>query len=180
MRSWILLATAGALSLLLGCATVDSGEADTGLSATESIDAVAVSRSTMLAAHNAVRSPLGLTDLTWDDGLAADSELWSKTMAADGCQMYHSAAEGYGENLFWTSATANDQQVVDAWAEEVQWYDYESNSCDEGEQCGHYTQIVWDSTERVGCGAATCPDGGGELWTCRYDPPGNWIGEWPY
>ena len=179
MRSLVLLMTAGILGGLVACGGPE-GDDDTATGSTTDIASVAVDQTAMLAAHNGVRQPLGLADLTWDDGLAADSEAWLKTLAADGCSMYHSAAEDYGENLFWTSATAEDSFVVEAWASEVAFYDYASNSCDEGEQCGHYTQIVWASTERVGCGAAECPDGGGELWTCRYDPPGNWIGEWPY
>ena len=69
--------------------------------------------------------------------------------------------------------------MVDAWASEVVYYDYESNSCDRGEMCGHYTQLVWSTTERVGCAMATCADGS-EIWMCDYDPPGNYVGEWPY
>ncbi len=59
-----------------------------------------------------------------------------------------------------------------------------SNSCAAGKQCGHYTQLVWRDTERVGCGVANCNNvdgfGAGNLWVCNYDPPGNYVGERPY
>jgi hypothetical protein len=47
---------------------------------------------------------------------------------------------------------------------------------------GHYTQVVWRDTRRVGCGMATCRQG---EWTwrllaCNYDPPGNYMGQKPY
>ena len=32
---------------------------------------------------------------------------------------------------------------------------------------GHFTQVVWASTQKLGCGSA------GGYVTCRYDPPGN-------
>ena len=136
------------------------------------------------AAHNDVRSALGVPDLVWADDLAAAATAWSETLAADDCGFYHSSGGAYGENLFAGSPPGaySPQQVVDAWAAEVQWYDYDSNSCSApaGQSCGHYTQVVWADTQRVGCGMAVCPDGSWEIWTCNYDPPGNWAGEWPY
>ena len=44
--------------------------------------------------------------------------------------------------------------------------------------CGHYTQVVWERSRRLGCGVATC--GGSSVWVCNYDPPGNVLGQAPY
>lgn len=41
--------------------------------------------------------------------------------------------------------------------------------------CGHYTQVVWANTKRVGCAAAECRNGG-TFVVCSYDPPGNMDG----
>ena len=76
--------------------------------------------------------------------------------------------------------------AVEMWAAEDEFYDYASNSCESGEVCGHYTQIVWRSSENLGCGIKLCNAGspfGGGSWTfvvCNYDPPGNWVGQKPY
>jgi len=134
----------------------------------------------MVAAHNAVRATVGVPDLVWDDDLAAIALDWATGLANSGCLMEHDYSSPYGENLYWSSYESTVQQVVDAWASEVEFYDYDANSCAVGEQCGHYTQLVWDTTERVGCAMATCPGGAGEIWMCDYDPPGNWVGEKPY
>ena len=133
----------------------------------------------MIAAHNAIRAGVGVPDVIWDDALAEIAAEWAAWLAADGCYLEHDYSSPYGENLYWSSFESNPTQVVDAWASEVVYYDYESNSCDRGEMCGHYTQLVWSTTERVGCAMATCADGS-EIWMCDYDPPGNYVGEWPY
>lgn len=129
-------------------------------------------------AHNLVRRPLGIADLTWDDALAGVATAYAALLADDGCDLVHSTGP-YGENLYWSSFESTVDDVVGAWASEVAFYDYDSNRCDAGEQCGHYTQIVWADTAVVGCGLAPC-NGLGEVWVCNYDPPGNWVGERPY
>lgn len=141
--------------------------------------AVSVDANAMTRAHNDVRSQYGLPPLEWDDALADKAEAWSNHLAQAGCDLVHSHDE-YGENLYWTSATATPSEVVGSWASESADYDLATHTCAAGAVCGHYTQIVWKNTQRVGCGAATCGGGGGEIWTCKYDPPGNYVGEAPF
>ena len=74
-------------------------------------------------------------------------------------------------------------KVVDEWGSETQYYDYGSNTCQAGQQCGHYTQVIWRSTQQVGCGSAVCNRGDGweaEIWVCQCLPPGNYQGQRPY
>ena len=132
----------------------------------------------MLAAHNAVRLEYGVAALSADVVLADTALEWSRQLSADGCDLVHSEGE-YGENLYWTSATATPEEVVTAWASEVADYDLGTHTCAEGAVCGHFTQVVWANTTTVGCGSAVCADGG-EVWTCEYDPPGNYVGETPF
>ena len=131
------------------------------------------------AAHNAVRTQLGIGDLSWDPTVAAVAQAYAEQLAAENCALYHSMGD-YGENLYWASGfEPTPQDVTGSWASEVEYYDYATNSCAPGQMCGHYTQIVWADTERLGCGMAICADGS-EEWVCNYDPPGNYVGEWPY
>ena len=49
-------------------------------------------------------------------------------------------------------------------------------------KAGHYTQVVWRSTARVGAGKAklaTGPQAGAWVLVANYDPPGN-LPEKPY
>jgi hypothetical protein len=148
----------------------------------------------MTEAHNRFRAMVDtatpLPALTWDTQLAADSQAWSEQLAAMGCGLEHSTGS-YGENLYWQiGGTITPESVVASWYEEIACYTFgqfmETDACDmactdamNSSGCGHYTQIVWRDTRRVGCGMATCSNGA-EIWTCRYDPAGNYVGEPAY
>lgn len=132
------------------------------------------------AAHNAVRGAHGVGDITWDDDLAAVAQAW-----ADGCQWGHNDGRsdnypGYvGENIYGSSGVPTGQAVVSAWASEEADYDYESNSC--SDVCGHYTQIVWADSTKLGCAIASCPGGQvANFVVCNYAPGGNYQGQRPY
>lgn len=175
---WCMLAGVACTDPKLDTGRADSG-ASTNAGSDEADDGEPPGMEGMIAAHNAVRAGVGVPDLVWDDMLADIAAEWSAQLAANGCIMEHDYSSPYGENLYWSSFESNPAQVVDAWASEVVYYDYESNSCAPNEMCGHYTQLVWSTTERVGCAVTACADGS-EIWMCDYDPPGNYVGEWPY
>lgn len=134
----------------------------------------------MVDAHNDVRAQYGVGPLEWDDALVTVAVDWSRHLVAGACELVHSGGE-YGENLYWTSATTTPADVVGAWAAEAADYDLDSFECaPEPAVCGHFTQVVWADSTSLGCGAASCGEEAGEVWTCEYDPPGNWIGEAPF
>ena len=139
-----------------------------------------------VAAHNEVRFAVqpapdpALPPLGFDADLARTAQDWSAR-----CVFEHSSGNNLGENLaIFSGADSSPGDVVDAWASEDAFFDYVENACANGEQCGHYTQIVWRDTERVGCGVSSCNfdelGGEGLFWVCNYDPPGNFIGSRPY
>ncbi len=156
----------------------------------------------ILKSHNEVRSKFNQQPLTWSDSLAKYAQEWVNRLAeTQNCQMLHRPnysgeydSENYlqihGENLFWASAEVREggveklqfitpRHIVEAWAEEENYYDYNSNTCQEGEICGHFTQMVWHESRQVGCAKAMCPDKS-QIWACNYHPRGNYIGERPY
>ena len=152
----------------------------------------------ILDSHNKVRAKHNQQPLTWSNSLAQYAQEWVDNLAAtQNCEMIHRPnydggefQQVYGENLFWASAiemaTGQNQQqrftardVVKAWAEEEKFYDYQTNQCQEGQDCGHYTQMVWHESQQVGCAIAVCGDKS-QIWACNYHPRGNYIGERPY
>jgi len=130
----------------------------------------------MVVEHNAVRARVGTPPLQWSEPLASVAQEWADRLMQNG-QFVQSHNPKYGENLYEISgAAATPANVIQAWAEEISDYDYRSNSC--RGVCGHYTQIVWNDTRKVGCAMARGDRR--EVWVCEYDPPGNWVGRKPY
>ncbi|KAL0727018.1 hypothetical protein Bca4012_023111 [Brassica carinata] len=131
-----------------------------------------------LAPHNSVRTSLGLSPLVWDGRIASYASWWANQRRYD-CSLTHSTGP-YGENLFWGSGSDwTPTFAVESWTVEAKFYNHMTNSC-EGGMCGHYTQIVWRDTKRLGCARVVCENGAGVFITCNYDPPGNYVGENPY
>jgi uncharacterized protein YkwD len=128
-------------------------------------------------AHNKYRRELNIPDLVWDEQVAAYAQEWAENLKREGCNLKHRTRGKYGENLAWAGGkNLTTSEVVKMWYDEVQYYDYATNSCKK--VCGHYTQVVWKNSKRLGCGMASC--GNTEVWVCNYDPPGNFVGQKPY
>ena len=136
-------------------------------------------RDRILAAHNTWRQKVDVPPLVWSEDLASFAGEWAGELKDRGCDLQHRAENDYGENLAWAGgAQLSPEKVVDLWGEERADYNYRRNSCARGKVCGHYTQVVWNTSETVGCAVARCSDS--EVWVCNYDPPGNIVGEKPY
>ncbi len=159
----------------------------------------------MLAYHNQARANVDppaaspIPALTWD-GIAAEvAGNW-----AGGCAWGHNPnrtsqyralggqANYVGENIFAASGypLPLDDDAALAWlAEEADWTyaPVGQGDCASGGVCGHYTQMIWANTRRVGCGARFCPTvtglpGWSNVWivVCNYVEGGNYIGQYPY
>lgn len=124
---------------------------------------------TMLELHNWARKEYGTPPLVWSDGLAIGAQQWAERLASNG--LFEHGNSRYGENL------SQAPDVGEAW---WPWYQ-ERDLYRPGakfQDCGHYTQMVWGTTKRMGCGKAVI-DGGQAIWVCRYDPAGNIAGKKP-
>lgn len=141
-----------------------------------------------LNVHNALRATVSpaaspaLSPLTWSTAVAAVAQSY-----ADRCVYGHSGTSGLGENIFGSSGWTNaEERAATLWAGEEPYYNYASNSCASGQQCGHYTQMVWRATTQLGCGIKQCSTGSplsSSQWTyvvCNYSTPGNYVGQRPY
>lgn len=139
----------------------------------------------VLAAQNRERTALGLAPMTWDASLARSAQAWADTLARSG-RFEHAPfnpANPQGENL-WAGTRGHFpvEARVDAWLREKRDFVpgvFPNNSrTGRVQDVGHYTQIVWRDTTRVGCAMATGPVE--DVLVCRYAEPGNWRGERPF
>jgi hypothetical protein len=137
----------------------------------------------VLAAHNKERAQVGVAPLVWDNDLGTAAAAYAQLMAFTG-QFQHSdrgARRGIGENLWaGTHGAFSVEAMVGAWASEKQTFmpGIFPNNSRTGNwiDVGHYTQIIWPATQRVGCALASTPRT--DYLVCRYFPAGNVDGRW--
>lgn len=141
------------------------------------------------AAHNAERARVGAAPLLWDERIAASAQAWANQCVDrdhDGMIDHNpERSKGFawyvGENIFATSGNATPREAVKDWAAEARNYDAARNRCAPGKVCGHYTQLVWSESLRLGCAVSRCP----KLKlrnsiVCDYAPGGNYPDQRPY
>ena len=124
----------------------------------------------VLRVHNAYRIKHQVPSLHWDKRLARYAKRYAKR-----CQFKHSHGE-YGENLAagYPSVTA----AIQTWYAENEKYSYKKPGFKSA--TGHFTQMIWKGTKKIGCALVTC-DGKnatpGKYLVCEYSPVGNITNE---
>ncbi|KAJ1349066.1 hypothetical protein KIN20_004510 [Parelaphostrongylus tenuis] len=105
------------------------------------------------------------------------------------CQFKHSKGSGYGENLWMIMPQNNDYpamatQASQSWFSELKTAGVPPDNrltmqlWNRPKQIGHYTQMVWETSNKLGCGIALC--GRMTLVVCQYAPRGNMMGSMIY
>ncbi|XP_038235573.1 peptidase inhibitor 16 [Dermochelys coriacea] len=137
--------------------------------------------------HNQYRSQVSppaadMLKMSW----APDLEAFAKAYALK-CIWGHNKERGRrGENLFAITDEMDVEVALEQWYSEHEHYNLTTSKCTISQMCGHYTQVVWANSERVGCGMQFCKTLHGVedpdlyLLVCNYDPPGNVRGRKPY
>lgn len=106
-----------------------------------------------------------------------------------------SGTESVGENLAYygqSNATAATMEMAmvgyNGWEDEGLNYSYGAlqvnDYCAEA-PCGHYTQLIWANSYKVGCAVNFCDAGTVSIYpaaylVCNYASAGNYIGQNPY
>ncbi|XP_058500030.1 peptidase inhibitor 16-like [Solea solea] len=127
-------------------------------------------------------SASAMLPLKWDPSL----KLLAEGYAAKCVWNHNPELKDTGENLFAGTGSLDLREALEKWFLEHLYYDFNNNSCDEDKMCGHYTQMVWADTHRVGCAFHLCSTMEGLGWervsflVCNYYPPGNYDDVRPY
>lgn len=132
----------------------------------------------ILAAHNAERKALGLPLLTWDDTLGTQAAKYAVKLALSR-RFAHSeqlTRGGAGENLWMGTRKAfSVETMVANWTSEKKMFKPgvfpAVSRTGNWHQVGHYTQMVWPATQRIGCALAS--NSGEDYLVCHYFPAGN-------
>lgn len=130
-------------------------------------------RQEALQEHNRLRALHRVPPLTLDPTLNNYAQEWANNLAATG-QFRHRSDRKYGENLYMTTASdVGGRTPVTVWYNEIKFYNFRNPGF--SMETGHFTQVVWKSSTKLGCGKAKGAKG---LYVvCNYNPPGNYIGQ---
>ncbi|NXT47170.1 GLIP1 protein, partial [Pluvianellus socialis] len=142
-------------------------------------------------AHNKFRSKVNppasnMFRMSWDSALAKTAKAWAKK-----CKFKHNiylkirgkvhpTFSPVGENIWTGTATIfSVDTAVSDWFNEFRSYDFNTNSCTD--KCGHYTQVVWAESYKVGCAVHFCDTienfpglFRAAHFVCNYGPAGNY------
>jgi pathogenesis-related protein 1 len=135
--------------------------------------------------HNKVRKEVGVPPLEWSVELSAYAQEWADQLASQGCKPKHRPHSGqwkqqHGENIFWGSKNSfTALYASEGWYSEIKDYVHGPLRADSWAKAGHYTQMVWRSTTKMGMGVAECSNGG-IIIVANYNPAGNFMGEKAY
>jgi len=133
-----------------------------------------------LDVHNKYRRVHAAPPLQLDLKLCRHAQNYADKLASS-CSFQHSGDPDYGENLYWAWSSDPNFKLqggvaVDSWYDEsLQSYDYDREPTDT--ESGHFTQLVWTGSRRLGVGIAST-DAGRHIVVMKYDPPGNYVGQY--
>ena len=139
-----------------------------------------------LAVHNQAREAVGQAPLEWSNSLERDAQVYANYLARRDRGLVHDRNNKKdGENIYMSYYHSVDDEenylksASESWFEEIQDYQYEKIPGRDFHKTGHYTQMIWSTTTKVGI-AWAISNTGKVYVVARYNPPGNMIGSFPY
>ena len=136
----------------------------------------------MISGHNQARRQYAVAPLAWDEALARDAAVYAQRLARIN-RFEHDRQAGrsprQGENLFMgTRGAYSYADMIRLLVEEGRYFRAgrfpDVSRTGSVSHVGHYTQIIWPTSRRVGC--ATASSRGNDYLVCRYLPAGNIVG----
>lgn len=145
----------------------------------DSDDLEAFGRS-MVRVHNEYRKRHGVPELVLDSVLNGVAQSWAVQLGQSD-KFGHNPSTKYGENIYcmWSSdrnAHPNPRDVCRSWYDEVRDFNY-GNEPRGRAVTGHFTQVVWKGSKRLGVGLAKTRTGK-VVVVCNYEPSGNVAGQY--
>lgn len=127
-----------------------------------------------LDTHNTLRKEYGVPLLEWSSILQKSAKTWADQLTEKCIGLDHSFTR-YGENLGYASLFSTSAvSALGQWANEARYLD-DQFVCETGKVCGHFTQMVWRTSQWVGCSMSACVTGmrPGAYYVCHYVRAGN-------
>ncbi|XP_075583756.1 GLIPR1-like protein 2 [Pelecanus crispus] len=137
--------------------------------------------------HNGLRAQVqpaasNMRYMTWDAALARTARAWAHkcifehNVYLSRKHQCHPNFTSIGENIWVGSHQAfYVADAIKSWYDEVAFYTFAVQKCTK--VCGHYIQVVWDYSYKIGCAVTLCKEVAGirnaANFVCNYSPSGN-------
>ncbi|XP_075347742.1 GLIPR1-like protein 2 [Mycteria americana] len=139
--------------------------------------------------HNDLRAKAqpaasNLRYMTWDAALARTARAWANkcifqhNVYLSKKHQCHPNFTSIGENIWVGSRQAfYVADAIKSWYNEVRFYTFTLQKCTK--VCGHYLQVVWDYSYKIGCAVTLCKELAGirnaANFVCNYSPGANFL-----
>ncbi|KAL6109164.1 GLI pathogenesis-related 2, like isoform X1 [Pungitius pungitius] len=126
----------------------------------------------VLQCHNEFRRKHQAPPMKLSSKLSREATRYAESLASTRILKHsvESSRGSCGENLAWASYDQSGKDVADRWYDEVKQYNF--NRPGFSSATGHFTAMVWKSSNKLGVGKATASDGSSFV-VARYFPAGN-------
>uniref|UniRef100_A0A8C0ATQ3 SCP domain-containing protein n=1 Tax=Buteo japonicus TaxID=224669 RepID=A0A8C0ATQ3_9AVES len=134
--------------------------------------------------HNELRAKVqpaasNMRYMTWDAALARTARAWANkcifehNVYLSQKHQCHPNFTSIGENIWVGSHQAfYVADAIKSWYNEVRFYTFAVQKCTK--VCGHYIQVVWDNSYKIGCAVTLCREVAGIRnavnFVCNYSP----------
>ncbi|CAF1310323.1 unnamed protein product, partial [Didymodactylos carnosus] len=130
-----------------------------------------------LKAHNEYRTKHCAPPLTLSRRLNGIAQKYAEHLASTKT-FEHSHTKGLGENLWMLTSSEKIKHVKGSaatkdWYDEVQHYNFGQPGFSHA--TGHFTQLVWNSSKKMGLGVALSSDKKSVYVVANYEPAGNTV-----
>lgn len=112
--------------------------------------------------------------VTWDDTLASEAQSWANYLAQNNL-FEHASGLQTGENLYLSGSPLPEEpcaSATQAFYGEVKDYDFSKPGF--SMETGHFTQVVWKDSKKIGAAQQIRRDGR-LIVVIRYSPAGNFL-----
>ncbi|XP_078526547.1 C-type lectin domain family 18 member A-like isoform X2 [Lissotriton helveticus] len=136
----------------------------------------------LLSLHNRLRSRVhppaaNMQKMEWSEKLTLLALERAAACHLDGPHLSRTHAQHIGWNILLLPLGAMSfSEVIELWFREREQYNFHTVQCIDNTTCSHYTQLVWATSGKLGCGKHTCTSHQMkmEAFVCAYSPGGNW------
>lgn len=128
-----------------------------------------------LAVHNNFRSKVdppasNMRKMEFDIELETIAKEWASKCQFKTGHPKNNYKGPLGQNIYWTTNLEDiAEKAIKHWHSQVVNYSLKNNSCEAGQFCGTYTQLVWANSYKVGCGVSDACDDDGRKYTLNIE-----------